>query len=264
MERFGRLQTLAVSREDSATVISVARQEALNALNKAVLTELETVLDALTADGPKKPLIITGEGARAFVAGADIVEMADMNPDEALEFSRFGQRIFSKLETFPAVTIAAVNGYALGGGNELAMACDVRIAASNARFGQPEVGLGIIPGFGGTQRLARLVGMANALDLILTGRMIKAEEAFRIGLVHKVVDEGKALEEALNYAKAVMKNSPFAVVQVKKVIYATITGRDNGMEVEADLFSACFAHPDQKEGMKAFLEKRPADFQEEG
>ncbi|HHT85428.1 MAG: enoyl-CoA hydratase-related protein [Bacillota bacterium] len=263
MERFGRLQTLTVAHEDYATVITVARQESLNALNRKVLAELETVLDALIAGGPGKPLIITGEGPRAFVAGADIGEMANMTPDEAEEFARYGQGIFSKLEAFPGVTIAAVNGYALGGGNELAMACDIRIAASNARFGQPEVGLGIIPGFGGTQRLARIVGMANALDLVLTGRMIDAQEAWRIGLVHKVVDQGKALEESLNYAKTVMKNSPFAVAQAKKAIYGD-PRRYSGMALEVDLFSKCFDHPDQKEGMKAFLEKRQAGFQKQG
>lgn len=264
MERFSNLETLAVTQEDVATVISIARQEALNALNKAVLTELDTVLDALRDYGSSKPLIITGEGSRAFVAGADIGEMAGMSPEEALEFSRFGQRIFSKLESFPQVTIAAVNGYALGGGNELAMACDIRIAASNARFGQPEVGLGIIPGFGGTQRLAQIVGRANALDLILSGRMINAQEALRIGLVHKVVDEGKALEEALNYAKTLMNNSAFAIAQAKKVLYAGSAGKDDGMALEADMFSGCFKHPDQREGMNAFLAKRKPDFKREG
>ena len=243
------------------SVITVARPKALNALNQAVLAELDKVLDVLIADGPVKPLIITGEGSKAFVAGADIAEMAGMTPEEARKFSRYGQKVFSKLEAFPGVTIAAINGYALGGGNELAIACDVRIAAGNARFGQPEVGLGIIPGFGGTQRLARVVGMANALDLILSGRMIDAQAALRIGLVHKVIDEGKALEEALNYAKTVVKNSPFAVAQAKKAVYGLDPDLDKGMELEADLFAKCFQHPDQKEGMTAFLEKRKAAFQ---
>lgn len=264
MERFGHLQAITVTPEDTATVVTVARQKFLNALNRMVLAELDFVLDVLLEDVPNKPLIITGEGSRAFVAGADIGEMVNMTPDEALAFSRFGQGIFSKLETFPSVTIAAVNGYALGGGNELAMACDIRIAAKNARFGQPEAGLGIIPGFGGTQRLARIAGKPNALDLILTGRVINADDALRIGLVHKVVDEGKALEESLSYSRAVLKNSPFALSQAKKAVSgAEPSGPGNGMSAEADLFSRCFAHHDQKEGMKAFLEKRRAKFQEE-
>lgn len=261
MERFGDLQAVTVQLEEAATIITVARQKFLNALNKTVLNELNTVLEKLLRDFSDKPLIITGEGSRAFVAGADIGEMAEMTPKEAMEFSGLGQHIFSKIETFPAITIAAVNGYALGGGNELAMACDIRIASKNAKFGQPEVGLGIIPGFGGTQRLPRIVGMSHAVDLIASGRVINAGEALRIGLVNKVVDQGKALEESLSYVRVLLKNSSFALSQVKQAIAKSeLLDKQNGMALEADLFGRCFSHPDQKEGMTAFLEKRRPEF----
>lgn len=263
MERFGDLRNLKVEQNGIATVITIGRPKFLNALNRDVLGELDNVLDILFERFPGVPVIITGEGSRAFVAGADIGEMAEMPPDEAREFSRFGQGVFSKLEGFPTVTIAAVNGYALGGGNELALGCDIRIASRNAKFGQPEVGLGIIPGFGGTQRLPRIAGRSNALDLILTGRVIDAEEALRIGLVHKVVDEGKALDEALSYAGALQRNSPFALAQAKKAIArAGSSDHDNGMNAEADLFSQCFDWADQREGMKAFMEKRRPVFKQ--
>lgn len=261
MERFDELQTVTVQLEEAATVVTIARQKFLNALNKTVLTELNTALARLSRDFSDKPLIITGEGSRAFVAGADIGEMAEMTPEEALEFSGFGQHIFSKIEMFPSITIAAVNGYALGGGNELAIACDIRIASKNAKFGQPEVGLGIIPGFGGTQRLPRIVGMSHALDLIASGRVIDAGEAFRIGLVNKVVDEGKTLEESLAYAKTLRRNSPSALGRIKEALAKSeLLDKENGMAAEADLFSQCFSHPDQKEGMTAFLEKRRPEF----
>lgn len=263
MERFGDLQNLKVEQNDIATVITISRPKFLNALNRDVLEELDNVLDTLFERFPGVPVIITGEGSRAFVAGADIGEMAEMSPKEAWEFSRFGQGVFSKLEGFPTVTIAAVNGYALGGGNELALGCDIRVASRNAKFGQPEVGLGIIPGFGGTQRLPRIAGRSNALDLILTGRVIDAEEAFRIGLVHKVVDEGKALDEALSYAGVLRRNSPFVLTQAKEAISrAGSSDYDDGMNAESDLFSQCFDWPDQREGMKAFMEKRRPVFKQ--
>jgi enoyl-CoA hydratase len=263
VERFGNLRDLRVEQNSGAIVITINRPKFLNALNKEVLEELSNVTDIIVEGFPGIPVIITGEGSRAFVAGADIGQMAEMSPDEAREFSRFGQGVFSKLEGIPTVTIAAVNGYALGGGNELALACNIRIASRNAKFGQPEVGLGIIPGFGGTQRLPRIVGKSNALDLICTGRVIDAQEAFRIGLVHKVVDEGKALEEALSYAALLQKNSPFALCRAKEAI-AGFGSPDpgEGMEAEAELFNRCFDYPDQKEGMKAFMEKRRPVFKQ--
>ena len=256
---------LVVKLDEAATIISINRPKALNALNKAILGELDDVITILADERPNIPLIITGEGSKAFVAGADISEMMEMSPEEAKEFANYGHDVFGKIEQFPSPTIAAINGYALGGGNELALACDIRIAAENAKFGQPEVGLGIIPGFGGTQRLSQIVGIANALDLVITGRSIDASEALRIGLVQRVVPSGMALDEAISYAKGLGRNSSFAMSQAKKAIYRrgleeTRTGR-SGMDIEAELFGECFSHPDQKEGMKAFVEKRSPAFE---
>lgn len=265
MEGIRNLEHLVVKLDEAATIISINRPKALNALNKAILGELDNVITMLADERPNVPLIITGEGSKAFVAGADISEMMNMSPKEAKEFANYGHDVFGKIEQFPSPTIAAINGYALGGGNELALACDIRIAAENAKFGQPEVGLGIIPGFGGTQRLSQVVGIANALDLVITGRSIDASEALRIGLVQRVVPSGMALDEAISYAKGLGRNSSFAMSQAKKAIYRrgleeTRTGR-SGMDIEAELFGECFLHPDQKEGMKAFIEKRSPAFE---
>jgi enoyl-CoA hydratase len=262
MQEIGNMEHLLVKLEEAATVIVLNRPKALNALNKEVLSELDSVITALKRERPDVPLVITGEGSKAFVAGADISEMSEMSREEAREFARYGHDVFSKIEQFPSPTIAAINGYALGGGNELALACDIRIAAENAKFGQPEVGLGIIPGFGGTQRLSQVIGAPNALDLVLTGRSIDAAEALRIGLVHRVVATGKALEEAISYAEGLRRNSSFAMSQAKKAVYRYESEeKRTGMDVEAELFSQCFEHPDQKEGMKAFMEKRAPAFE---
>ena len=265
MEGIRNPKYLVVKLDEAATIISINRPKALNALNKEILGELDNVITMLADERPNVPLIITGEGSKAFVAGADISEMMNMSPKEAKEFANYGHDVFGKIEQFPSPTIAAINGYALGGGNELALACDIRIAAENAKFGQPEVGLGIIPGFGGTQRLSQIVGIANALDLVITGRSIDASEALRIGLVQRVVPSGMALDEAISYAKGLGRNSSFAMSQAKKAIYRrgleeTRTGR-SGMDIEAELFGECFLHPDQKEGMKAFVEKRSPAFE---
>lgn len=261
---FSSLETVLVESNQDAVVVTVNRPSVLNALNETVLKEMAAVLDAVEADGSVPALIITGQGPKAFVAGADIEAMERMNPLEATGFSGYGQAVFSRIAALPVVTIAAVNGYALGGGNELAMACDLRVAARNARFGQPEVGLGITPGFGGTQRLARLVGLSRALDLTLTGRIIDAEEAFRMGLVDRLVPEGEALQGALAIAKEIGKKSPFALRQAKK---AVSLGLDlpiqDGLLLERRLFGECFSHADQKEGMRAFLEKRPPAYRRE-
>lgn len=264
IQRFSSLETVLVESNQDAVVVTVSRPSVLNALNLTVLKEMAAVLDVVEADGSVPALIVTGQGPKAFVAGADIEAMERMSPLEATEFSAFGQLVFSRIAALPVVTIAAVNGYALGGGNELAMACDLRVAARNARFGQPEVGLGITPGFGGTQRLARLVGLSRALDLTLTGRIIDAEEAFRMGLVDRLVPEGEALQGALAIAKEIGKKSPFALRQAKK---AVSLGLDlpiqDGLLLERRLFGECFSHADQKEGMRAFLEKRPPAYRRE-
>jgi enoyl-CoA hydratase len=251
-------ETLLLECKDDATVITVNRPSVLNALNEQVLREISLALDRIEKDGSLTALIFTGQGPKAFVGGADIAAMEKMSPEAASALSAFGQEVFLRIENLPIPTIAAVNGFALGGGNELALACDLRVAAANARFGQPEVGLGITPGFGGTQRLARLVGKSRALDLILTGRVINAEEAFRLGLADRLVSEGEALTESLALAKSLSMKSPFAQGQSKKAVLGGLAlPVEDGLLLERRLFSQCFSAPDQALGMRAFLEKRP-------
>ncbi|HHW57471.1 MAG TPA: short-chain-enoyl-CoA hydratase [Clostridia bacterium] len=247
--------------KEGTALITIDRPKFLNALNRETLKELDQILEEVKANEEAKAVIITGAGEKAFVAGADISEMKDMKPLEAKEFGEFGQKVFRKIELMKKPVIAAVNGYALGGGCELAMACDIRIASHNAKFGQPEVGLGIIPGFGGTQRLPRIVGISKAKELIYTGDMIDAEEALRIGLVSKVVEQNKLLEETYKIAKKIMTKGMIAISLAKEAINASIdTVIDTGMSYEAKAFAVCFATEDQKEGMAAFLEKRAPKF----
>ncbi len=251
-------ETVTVETKDGAAIVTVNRPAVLNALNVKVLEEISDALDRLDEDPSIAAVVFTGQGPKAFVGGADIGAMEKLTPETAIDFSRYGQDLFLRIERYPALTIAAVNGFALGGGNELAMACDIRIAAKNARFGQPEVGLGITPGFGGTQRLARLVGKSRAIDVILSGRIIDAEEAYRIGLADRLVPEGEALSQALSLVAEVGKRSPFAIRQSKKAVLEGLPlSIEDGLLLERHLFSECFAAPDQKEGMRAFLEKRP-------
>ncbi|HHY44222.1 MAG TPA: crotonase [Firmicutes bacterium] len=247
--------------EDRVGIITINRPRQLNALNREVLESLRAVLEESRSNASLRALIITGSGPKAFVAGADIGEMVAMNGGEAFSFSEFGQNVFDAVERHPKPVIAAVNGYALGGGCELALACDIRIAAENARFGQPEVGLGIIPGFGGTQRLSRLVGKAAAMDMILSARTVGAEEALRMGLVSRVVPEGAALKEALAVAAEIGRKSPYAVSQAKRAVREGLLATfDDGLGLERELFAGCFSHPDREEGMTAFLQKRKAEF----
>lgn len=257
-------ETILVGAEDEAVVVTINRPSVLNALNITVLQEIASALDVIERDASVPAVVFTGQGAKAFVGGADIAAMEQLTIDGASRFSEFGQEIFRRIERLLVPTIAAVNGFALGGGNELAMSCDLRVAARNARFGQPEVGLGITPGFGGTQKISRIVGLSRALDLALTGRIIDAEEAFRIGLVDRLVPEGESLPQALALAKEIGKKSPFAVAQSKK---AVLLGFDltleDGLSLERRLFSECFDHRDQKEGMRAFLEKRSPSYRRE-
>jgi enoyl-CoA hydratase len=205
-------------------------------------------------------VVLTGEG-KAFVAGADIAYMSNLNPDQAKKFSEDGSRLFRKIETLNKVVIAAVNGFALGGGCELAMACDFRIASVKAKFGQPEVGLGIIPGFSGTQRMARLIGLGRAKELIFTGEHIDAQEAYRIGLVNKVTEKENLLEETYIIAEKIKSNSRVAVKYAKESMNRGIeTDIETGIAYENNIFGLCFASQDQKEGMNAFMEKRHPDF----
>ncbi len=236
--------------------ITINRPKALNALCSQVLDELNAVLDSIDLE-KIRCLIVTGSGEKSFVAGADIAEMSTLTKAEGEAFGKKGNDVFRKLETFPIPTIAAVNGYALGGGCELSMACDIRLCNENAVFGQPEVGLGITPGFGGTQRLARIVGKGRAAEMVLTARNIKAPDAFRIGLVNAVYPAAELMNEAVKMASRIAGNAPIAVRASKKAI---VTGLDQPMDeaivTEEKLFGSCFETADQKEGMGAFLEKR--------
>lgn len=243
-------------KDENIGILSINRPKALNALNSNVLDELEKVIDMVEKDEDVHILIITGEG-RAFVAGADIAEMKDMDMLESRQFANKGLRVFRKIELMEKPVIAAVNGFALGGGCELSMCCDIRIASEKAKFGQPEVGLGIIPGFAGTQRLARIVGVGRAKELIFTADMIDANEAYRIGLINKLVSSESLMDEAVAMAKKIASKGQIAVRYAKTSINRGIeTDIETGMVIERDLFGLCFATEDQKEGMEAFLEKR--------
>ncbi|QZY54758.1 short-chain-enoyl-CoA hydratase [Crassaminicella profunda] len=256
-------QFIQMEQQERIAVLKLNRPKALNALNSEVLKELECAIYNLDTDENVDVIIITGEG-KAFVAGADITEMNPLGAEEGRVFGNLGQRVFRKIEKMEKPVIAAVNGFALGGGCELAMCCDMRIASEKAKFGQPEVGLGIIPGFSGTQRLPRLVGTAKAKELIFTGDIIKAQEAEKIGLVNKVVAPEELMNEAMDLAKRIAKNAQKAVRYANMAINRGFeTDMETGIEIEANLFGLCFATKDQKEGMTAFVEKRKAEFKGE-
>ena len=243
-------------------IITIDRQPALNALNGAVLSELEQALDAVSLEDTRC-LIITGAGEKSFVAGADIAEMSTLTKAEGEAFGKKGNDVFRKLEIFPLPVIAAVNGFALGGGCELAMACDIRIAAENAVFAQPEVSLGITAGFGGTQRLGRIIGIGKAKELLYTTAKVKAEEALRLGLVNAVYPQSQLMEECLKVADKIAQNAPIAVRATKKAINEGMqVDMDAALEIEAALFGSCFETQDQQNAMKAFVEKqKPAPFE---
>jgi enoyl-CoA hydratase len=254
-------ENISLSVEEGIAILKVNRPKVLNALNRATLLEIQRALKELEKDPGVRVLIITGEGEKAFVAGADISEMAPMNPKEALEFSKLGHETLSLLEEFPCPVIAAVNGYALGGGLELVLACDIILASENARLGLPEVTLGICPGFGGTQRLPRLIGKARAKELIFTGEMIDAKKAYEYGIVNKVVPQDKLLDEAKEIARKIAKNGPLAVRTAKRLVEMGLeTSLRNGETMEMEAWANLFATEDQKEGMRAFLEKRKPEF----
>ena len=242
--------------EGQVGLITINRPKALNALNSAVLEELDATLDAVDLN-EVRALILTGAGDKSFVAGADIGEMSTLTKAEGEAFGKKGNDVFRKLETFPIPVIAAVNGFALGGGCAISMSCDIRICSDNAVFGQPEVGLGITPGFGGTQRLARIVGVGMAKQMIYTARNIKADEALRIGLVNAVYTQEELLPAAKKMATGIAKNAPIAVRNCKKAINDGLqVDMDAAIVIEEKLFGDCFETHDQKEGMSAFLEKR--------
>lgn len=236
-------------------IITINREKALNALNSQVLDELNTTLDAVNLD-EVRCLILTGAGTKSFVAGADIGEMSTLTKAEGEAFGKKGNDVFRKIETFPIPVIAAVNGFALGGGCEISMSCDIRICSDKAVFGQPEAGLGITPGFGGTQRLARLVGAGMAKQMIYTARNIKADEAYRIGLVNAVYTQEELLPAAEKMAAGIAKNAPIAVRNCKKAINEGLDlDMDAAVALEEKLFGDCFESEDQKYGMAFFLDK---------
>ena len=240
-------------------IVTINRPEALNALNTQVLKDLEAVFDSIDLD-ETRAVVLTGAGEKAFVAGADIAAMCKMTKHEGYEFGKFGNDIFRKIESLPIPTIAAVNGFALGGGNELAMSCDIRICSDNAVFGQPEVGLGITPGFGGTQRLARLVGTGKAKEMVFSGLNIKADEAYRIGLVNAVYTKEELMPAVMKLAKKIASNAPIAVRNCKQAITdGFLSDLDHAIAIEEKYFSDCFGTEDQQAGMEAFLEKRKVE-----
>ena len=237
-------------------VLTMNRPEALNALNEQVLRDLNAALDAVEANDEVLVVILTGAG-RSFVAGADIGQMKDLTPVQAKKFGSYGNQVFLKLENFPKPVIAAVNGFALGGGCELSMACDIRLASEKAKFGQPEVGLGITPGFGGTQRLPRIVGVSKAMELILTAKTIKADEAKAIGLVSEVYPAEELMDKAMELANAICANAQIAVCESKRCIRMGMqTDIHTGSAFEAEAFGVTCGTEDKNEGMGAFLEKR--------
>jgi enoyl-CoA hydratase len=254
--------SVRVERDDDLAVVTVDRPEKLNALNAQVVRDVGSAFDGLRSDASVRGVILTGAGDKAFVAGADIGQLAMMDPLSGVEVSREGQRVFLGIERFPKPVLAAVGGYALGGGCELALACHIRIASDNARFGLPEVGLGIIPGYGGTIRLARLIGLGRAIELTLTGEMIGAERAEAIGLVSAVVPGADLLERSKQMLRKITKNGPVAVrMALESVYHAVDATTPEALELESSLFGLLAATADMKEGMEAFLQKRKASFQ---
>ncbi|MDO5665801.1 MAG: enoyl-CoA hydratase-related protein [Bacteroidia bacterium] len=254
------MKKIIIQKENHIATITINEPEKLNALNTQILSELNSAFDMLATDADVRVIIITG-AERSFVAGANIQEMAEMNYEEAKVFGAKGAAVFRKIETCPQPVIAAINGFALGGGSELALACDIRIASEKAKFGQPEVGLGITPGFSGTQRLARIVGQAKAKELIFTGKVITATDALQIGLVNQVVAPESLMDEVKTMAESIAKQAPIAVQKSKEAIN---NGWDlpieEGIDLEVELFAQCFETEDQKNGMSAFLKKEKVEF----
>jgi enoyl-CoA hydratase len=255
-------ENLLYTCSEGIATLSINRPKSLNALNAATINELISAFSSIRDNTEVKLVILTGVGEKAFVAGADISEMQPLDAITGRQFALLGHQLAALIEELPKPVIAAVNGFALGGGCELALCCDIRLASDNARFGQPEVNLGVIPGFGGTQRLARLIGKGRASELIMTGDMVDAAEAYRIGLVNKVYPAAELLAAAQKMAQKIVSKGPIAVGLAKAALRDGLeTDLTRACAREADLFGLCFATTDQKEGMQAFLEKRPAQFE---
>lgn len=254
-------ENLLFEIKDQIAYITFNRPKVLNALNRKTVEELGDALNHAREEASVRVLILTGAGEKSFVAGADINELAQRTPVDGKDFSLFGQEIFHRLETMGKPSIAAINGFALGGGCELALSCTMRIASKNARLGQPEVKLGIIPGYGGSQRLARLCGKGIAHELILSGEMISSDEALRVGLVNRVVEQAELIPTAESIAKKIVANAPLAVkFAMEAVEHGMEMPQEEGLFLEATLFGLCCATEDMREGTRAFIEKRPAQF----
>jgi enoyl-CoA hydratase len=252
--------TLLTDLADGILTATVNRPDKLNALNRQVLADLDALMDQVGADPAVRALVLTGAGDKSFVAGADISEFSSADAEGAMAMARRGQDIFARIERCPKPVVAAVNGFALGGGCELAMSCHIRMAADNARFGQPEVNLGIIPGYGGTQRLTRLVGRGKALEIMLSGGMVDAREALAIGLVNHVTPADGLMGETRRLLATILSRSPVAVARVIAAVNASHDAALDGFAEEVRLFGECFGTDDMKEGVAAFLEKRKPAF----
>lgn len=256
------LKNVILEKEEHLAIVTINRPKALNALNSETLKDLDTVIEDLEKDNTIYAVILTGAGEKSFVAGADIAEMKDLNEEQGREFGILGNKVFRRIEKLDKPVIAAISGFALGGGCELSMACDIRIASEKAKFAQPEASLGITPGFGGTQRLSRIVGIGKAKELIYTCDMIKADEALRIGLVNKVVALENLMNESRAMASKIIANAPIAVKLCKDAINRGMqVDIDEAIMIEAEDFGKCFSTADQKEGMNAFLDRREKKFQ---
>ncbi|KAA2244523.1 enoyl-CoA hydratase [Chitinophaga agrisoli] len=253
-------ETISTTLTDEILIIAINRPDKMNALNQTVMAELALAIDEVYNKKEVKSAVITGTGEKAFVAGADIAEFQQLSAEQGATLAKKGHTIFQRIEECPKPIIAAVNGFALGGGCELAMACHFRIASTNARFGQPEVNLGLIPGYGGTQRLTQLVGKGRAMELMMTGDMISAPDAFAMGLVNHVVEKEALLDKAKEILKKVHAKAPLAIARVIKCAHAALDKDVDGYATEIDEFGACFATKDLQEGAAAFIEKRQPKF----
>lgn len=253
-------ENVILERKGRVAVLTVNRPDKLNALNSATRNDIVAALDELRSDAEIRAVVITGAGEKAFIAGADIAEFAGRTAHQQRAVMQ-GMKVFTVMEDFPKPVIAAINGFCLGGGCELALSCDLRIASANARLGQPEINLAIIPGGGGTQRLTRLVGEGKSMELILTGRQVKADEALAIGLVNEVVEPEKLMDRVMEIANGIAEKSPIALQAAKEAVKtAARANLREGLDREIDLFALCFASEDKEEGVRAFLEKRKAEF----
>jgi len=254
------MTTISTSFSNSILTITINRPEKLNALNKTVISELESIIQDCYSNNEVHGLIITGSGNKAFIAGADISEFKELSKEEGIALAQKGQKIFKLIEELPKPVIAAVNGFALGGGCELAMCCHIRFASTNAKFGQPEVNLGIIPGYGGTQRLTQLVGKGKSLELILSGNIIDANEALKIGLVNHVFEPDILIQQSENLLQTILAKSPQAISKSIQAVNAFYQKEIDGFEKEVELFGECFGTSEMLEGVTAFIDKRKPDF----